>query len=208
MDLEHIDQEFGHSVRLVRQEREMSQEDLAATVSKLGARISQATVGKIERGERKVTIGEAEAIARALSTSTNQLILGPSFVTQELLAERLHTLRSDLIDAMRNFESAQQLVAIESKRLNEHDIDLLRGSVLESLEDIVAEYREDMLLENETRDRRESVEGDNAGLTHEAPTVEGLLKEYRTKFGNRVEQGVRAKALETITRQQAHDTDG
>lgn len=203
MDLEHIDQEFGHSVRLVRQQREMSQEDLAATVSKLGARISQATVGKIERGERKVTIGEAEAIARALSTSTNQLILGPSFITRELLTERLHTLRSELVDAMRDFESAQQMVAIESKGLNEYDIDLLRDSVFESLEDIVAKYREDVLAENEMRERRDNVEEDAAGLTHVIPADEGLLDEYRTKFGNRVEKGVRANAVETITRQQA-----
>ena len=203
MELEHIDQEFGPTVRLVRQERDMSQEELATAVAKLGYQLSQATIGKIERGDRKVTIGEAEAIARALDTSTTAFILGPSYITREILVDRLRSLRRELIEAMRTFESGQQLVAIESRQLSDYDQEWLRDVVLESLEDIVEEYRKDKISENDARRQRDEMDGP----VGERP-IDGLFGDYEAKFGNRVERFPQPKAWETIVKRQPEDSDG
>jgi transcriptional regulator with XRE-family HTH domain len=203
MELEQIDQNFGPTVRLVRQERDMSQEELATAVSKLGYQISQATVGKIERGDRKVTIGEAEAIARALQTSTTAFILGPSYITREVLSDRLRILRRELVDAMRVYESGQQLVAIESRDLDEYDQEWLRSLVLESLEEIVADYRKDKTSENDARRHRDEMDGP---VGEHLP--DGLFGEYESKFGNRVERFPQPKAWQTILKRSPEEPHG
>ena len=204
MELEQIDQQFGPTIRLVRQDREMSQEELAAAVSNLGYQLSQATIGKIERGDRKVTLGEAEAIARALDTSTLALILGPSYVTREILSERLQTLRRELVEAMRIYESGQQLVAIESGQLSDYDQEWLRDYVLESLEDIVEEYRKDRISENDAQRHRDEMDGP----VGDRPARNGLFGAYEAKFGDRVERYPQRKAWESIMKRHPKGSDG
>lgn len=200
MDLQHIDRDFGKAVRARRIDRELSQEDLAQRVSARGYALSQATVGKIERGDRKVTIGEAEAIAAALATNVRELVLGPSYVTREILMSRLNTLRRELIDAVAAFDSGRALVAFEAVGLSDYDRDWLRDSVLESAEEVIADYRKDVLVENEARRRRDEMDG-----PHKRSELGGLYGEYEAKFGDTVSGLVNAHAAEVITRRASQD---
>lgn len=193
MDVQRIDDEFGAAVRAQRNASEMSQDDLASAVGKLGYSLSQATIGKIERGDRKVTVGEAAAIAKALGTSAELLVLGPSFVSREILAKRLRILRSELIDAARAFDSGRSLVASEAYALDEYDVDWLRDSVLESVEDVIDSYRKDTVVANDADDRRDEMDGPTSRRT-----FDGLYGEYRVKFGNTVPGVIHPRAAEVI----------
>lgn len=210
MDLKSIDQNFGQAVRLLRQDREMSQDELANRVTGLGYPLSQATIGKIERGDRKVTVGEGEALARALGTNTSTLIAGPSYITREALSSRLRQLRSELMEAMSVFESAQQLVAIEANRLEDYDVEWIRSEVLESLEDVVSEYRKDRTSENASRRQRDEMDMTDEERAAAPRRVEGLWGEYDSKFGDTVERIPVARAWQTILRgrPEPEQTDG
>lgn len=200
MEIDRIDEQFGPSVRLLRLDRGMSQDELASAVSKFGYPVSQATVGKIERGDRKVSVGEAEAIARALGTSSSALMLGPSNVSRELLEARLRSLREELVDSMRVFESAQQLVAIEARQLDEYDRDWLRDAVLESIEDVVTEYRRDRESENVARAHRDELDGPNT-----QSDIDGLYGEHEKKFGMRADRIPHVRAWQTIIGRSSQD---
>ena len=76
MSLEHVDSEFGTTLKSVRRERDLSQDELATRVSALGYPMSQATIGKIERGERRVTVGEAVTLANVLGYTLDGLVGG------------------------------------------------------------------------------------------------------------------------------------
>ena len=196
MDFEGIDRDFGAAVRAARVDRGISQEDLAAEVSRLGYPLSQATVGKIERGERKVTVGEAHAVASALQMSTSELILGPSHVNREILAGRLEILREELVAAARALDSGKALVAIEAGRLSDYDQDWLRDDIFESVEEIIDSYRKDMIVSNESAQRRNELDGalgDTGGH-------DGLYGEYIAKFGNSVPAIIDSHAAEVILR--------
>ncbi len=58
---EELAKKFGALVRRLRQERGYSQEDFSFRVG-----LHQTYVSSVERGERNVTIGTADKIARAL----------------------------------------------------------------------------------------------------------------------------------------------
>lgn len=61
MGEEELAKRFGELVRRLRQERGYSQEDFSFRVG-----LHQTYVSSVERGERNVTIGTANKIARAL----------------------------------------------------------------------------------------------------------------------------------------------
>ncbi len=61
MSEEELAKRFGRLVRRLRQERGYSQEDFSFRVG-----LHQTYVSSVERGERNVTIGTADRIARAL----------------------------------------------------------------------------------------------------------------------------------------------
>lgn len=63
---------IGWNLRLLRVERELSQERLA-----LEAKIDRAYVGRVERGMENVTIGTIEALARALDVPVATLFVQP-----------------------------------------------------------------------------------------------------------------------------------
>lgn len=185
VELEDIDREFGQAVRAFRIGAENSQDELAAKVSNLGYPMSSATIGKIERCERKVTVGEAEAIARALGKDVAEFILGTSRVRRELRADRIRDSRKKVIGAIAALEQAQQLVASVASELSEEDQNWLRPLVLESAEEIVDEYRRDQVARNEARRRRDNPRErtpSDGGLFE----FDGLLGEYVAKFGDKV----------------------
>lgn len=53
----------------------MSQRELAARVANIGMKINQSAITRIERGERKVSLGEAIALAAALDVAPVNLFL-------------------------------------------------------------------------------------------------------------------------------------
>ena len=69
MDLTDIDRSVGARIRARRTHLELSQERLAAL-----AGMDRTAVGKIERGERGVTVGTLFKLARALRTTMSDLL--------------------------------------------------------------------------------------------------------------------------------------
>ena len=61
---------FGRLVRRLRTERAYSQEEFSFRVG-----LHQTYVSSVERGERNVTIGTADKIARALGTTLSSMFL-------------------------------------------------------------------------------------------------------------------------------------
>lgn len=64
---------FAANLRTLRESREMSQDDLAATMSEQGFPFHQTTVYKIETGARRVQLTEALALARILGVPVEQM---------------------------------------------------------------------------------------------------------------------------------------
>ncbi len=64
---------FGSALRARRRERGFSQAGLAAAMRSLGHSWGQSTVAKSEAATRPVTVGEAQALADALSTTVGAL---------------------------------------------------------------------------------------------------------------------------------------
>lgn len=68
-----IDELVAWNVRQRRQELGMSQADLAQKMAALGWKYYPQTVHRVESGQRKVTIGEAEALARIFGATVDSL---------------------------------------------------------------------------------------------------------------------------------------
>jgi transcriptional regulator with XRE-family HTH domain len=125
----NVDREIGRRVREGRQALGMSQDALAEAMTTAGFGFHVTTIGKIERGERKVTLGEAGALASALSQSVEMLMNGNTpfywaskglFDAQAPL-EKAATLYRDAqfrfalaIDADTGLSSGERDLAIES----------------------------------------------------------------------------------------------
>ncbi len=62
---------FGHNVRRIRTDRNLSQEALAEK-----AGLHRTYVGSIERGERNISLNNIVTIAQALNTSIDELFRG------------------------------------------------------------------------------------------------------------------------------------
>ncbi len=65
---EELARRFGELVRRLRSEQGYSQEEFAFRVG-----LHQTYVSSVERGERNVTIGTADKIARALGTTLSEM---------------------------------------------------------------------------------------------------------------------------------------
>nr|WP_295788725.1 helix-turn-helix transcriptional regulator [uncultured Microbacterium sp.] len=121
--------------------------------------ITLATIGKIERGERKVTVGESRALSRALGLYEDELVRGISGATAGALRQRLGVLREELKSALHAFETGQYIVESQAHGLDSRDQHWLRPDVIESIEDVVADYRRDQVAANAARDHRARLDG-------------------------------------------------
>lgn len=89
-----IDELFAQRVREQREQVGMSQSELGRRMAALGWPWHPQTVQRVEGGTRKVSIGEAEAIAEILGTSTLMLTtLGREATLGYLLGETLWRVR-------------------------------------------------------------------------------------------------------------------
>lgn len=66
-------QRVAANVRRIRTERGLTIEQLAQVARNVGHQMAPATLGKIERGERRVDVDDADALARALDVPLSAL---------------------------------------------------------------------------------------------------------------------------------------
>lgn len=71
-----IDRSFGPRFLAARKEKGVSQEAVAEALTQRGIRLHVTAIGKIERGERRVSVGEASALASVLGYTLDSLIGG------------------------------------------------------------------------------------------------------------------------------------
>ncbi|MGN7969326.1 helix-turn-helix domain-containing protein [Microbacterium sp. 22296] len=111
MDAKTMDERFSEAFRLARQVAGLSQAEVAAQMADFGYEMAQPVIGKIERGERRVSIGEGEALSSIVGRTTRSLLEGPQTLRIELGAEHVRLRRSALIEAVERFQSAQMALA-------------------------------------------------------------------------------------------------
>lgn len=71
------DQRFGLQVKSLRQQRGLTMKDLAEELRSVGfSQFHTTTVSRLERGERKLGLAEAEALASVLDSSVEALLSG------------------------------------------------------------------------------------------------------------------------------------
>lgn len=157
MELENVDRDIGNAVRLARVSKDKSQEDLAAEMTRLGYPVSQATIGKIERGERKVTVGEATALAQALGMrSVLDLTQGESSLRLLLMLARLDTAREDFRAAgARMIDDHLELARTASELLiginaTEDQAEVVRYELLSSVLSVAIEIQREAILRLES----------------------------------------------------------
>lgn len=156
MNISEIDRDFGERVREARTGNGMKQDQLAEAVEALDIGMTPATIGKIERGERRVTIGEATAIARALDMEVIDLTRGKGSLRASLMLLRLDIEKGELAAAFARLGRAIESLAVELSELDpeielpEDQLDRLREAVHETPIELAMFHSEDVL----TRIRR------------------------------------------------------
>lgn len=90
-----IDEWVAWNVRFHRDDRGMSQADLAEKMAALGWKYHPQTIHRIESGQRKVTVGEAEALARIFGTTVDRLTW-PDMMTHTVAWLSLFTDRANM----------------------------------------------------------------------------------------------------------------
>lgn len=69
-----IDDQFGARFLAVRKASGASQEAIVERIERDGVKLHVTAIGKIERGERRVTVGEAVALARCFDLTIDQML--------------------------------------------------------------------------------------------------------------------------------------
>lgn len=80
-DFSTVDSSFGERFLEARRMKGLSQEAIATGLSARGINMHVTAIGKIERGERRVTIGEASALASTLGFTLDGLVGGGADLT-------------------------------------------------------------------------------------------------------------------------------
>jgi transcriptional regulator with XRE-family HTH domain len=71
---EGADAAFGRRLRYLREEAGLTQQQLADVMRETGAKMHRSTIGKIEAGERVMSIGEGAQFADVLGVNLTELI--------------------------------------------------------------------------------------------------------------------------------------
>lgn len=135
-----IDEWVAWNIRIRREGLGLSQADLAKVMADLGWKWHPQTVHRVESGQRKVTIGEAEALARLLGITVDALTW-PDVVTHTAAALGTFTELADLA-AAKIAEKARELLIgrerlertlAEVERMGTGEQDGIREAVAEAL---------------------------------------------------------------------------
>lgn len=146
-----MDEDFAEAFRLARQAAGLSQADVASRMSEFGYEVAQPVIGKIERGERRVSIGEGEALSSIVGRSTRTLLEGERTLRVELGVEFVRERRAALQEAVERYQSAQLALAQAldiSERTGTHTWSTFTENEAQSLlsehpEEVVEEYLKD-----------------------------------------------------------------
>lgn len=84
----NFDAIFARQIRDLREAADLTQQQLADAMARTGNKIHRSTIGKIENGDRPVTVGEAAEIAGILGVDLADLLTEPEPVTDEMLMAR------------------------------------------------------------------------------------------------------------------------
>lgn len=162
-DMTAIDREFGARLRAAREAKNMSQTQLAEAMRPLGYDVTQQMIYKIESGQRKVTVGEATALAKALDLRTVlDLTRGEGSLRVTLLMHQLHVARDEYRAAgIRLAQAHVQLARNVSRPDDTHapvvEIEWLRDELVTSMFDEAISIQElalDRLDEDDEIDPR------------------------------------------------------
>ncbi|MFJ2007374.1 helix-turn-helix transcriptional regulator [Streptomyces chartreusis] len=89
----------------------LSQGELAVRLSALGENLYQQTIAKLESGQRSLKLSEADAIARALGTTVQEMLSGvfgePPWVTQSISRD-MNALEEAVAATLAELKLAQQ----------------------------------------------------------------------------------------------------
>lgn len=108
---------FARNVRATREQRNLSQAQLAKKMSDYGHRWAQNTIQRIEHQQRRVDIAEADALARALAVTVDALLAdGPEHSTDAPL-ERIRQALDELEESEADLARAQQRHARATRQL-------------------------------------------------------------------------------------------
>jgi transcriptional regulator with XRE-family HTH domain len=112
MEAQHpagADAAFGRRLKHTREEAGLTQQQLADVMRDRGVKVHRSTIGKIEAGERMVSVGEATEFAEALGIDLRELInVGEGRRVRAQLKVRSLELRAD--DYTRQRDEAQILL--------------------------------------------------------------------------------------------------
>jgi len=89
-----VDEMFVQALHAARLTSRLSQAEVARRAGALGFKVTQPVIGKIERGERRVTIGEGSVLARIFAEEGIGLGACPAPVAQEGAEAELLELRA------------------------------------------------------------------------------------------------------------------
>jgi transcriptional regulator with XRE-family HTH domain len=117
---------FARRLRQVREQAGMTQQALADLMARTGNKIHRSTIGKIENGDRPVTIGEAVQLAGILGADLAELITDPA---PDAVAEA----RRARVRAQVRVRALQREIEERDRALQEAR--LLRASAASALQD-------------------------------------------------------------------------
>jgi transcriptional regulator with XRE-family HTH domain len=72
------EERFASNLKLMREEAGLTQAALAREMTRSGYRWHQATVYKVENGERQIQLGEAREVARIFGTRLDDMLVAPA----------------------------------------------------------------------------------------------------------------------------------
>jgi transcriptional regulator with XRE-family HTH domain len=119
-----IDESFGKLFLEARKAKGISQEAVAAALASRGYVLHVTTIGKIERGERRVSVGEAVALASALGLTLDVLVAGSAAIDSRY--EALRTAEHNLDVALDAYTKALLEVARTSDETGQRALMLER----------------------------------------------------------------------------------
>jgi transcriptional regulator with XRE-family HTH domain len=126
-----VDAAFSEALRATRERRSMTQGELAQQMSARGFDFHQQTVTKVENGRRKVTIGEATAMAAILEAPLEALIQGRNGLAASYAVH--NRARGDFVATMSSYVESMLGVAMAADQidvLHEDDVIWLNAGLL------------------------------------------------------------------------------
>lgn len=124
-----VDQDVATNLRLWREAKKLSQDELAQRMTERGFGFSQATIWKIEQGKRPVKVSEAVALADALGLrSWNNLTADPDTVRHDAQVQTAHNRAGQAYQALKAaaavYLDAQIAVAVTAYEAQQNGVNV------------------------------------------------------------------------------------